>query len=393
MHLLVVSQYFYPEEFRINDICREWVKRGYKVTVLTGIPNYPQGKFYDGYGFFKKRREKLEGIDIIRIPIVSRGKSQVQLILNYLSFVVSGLCWKWFTRIKADYVFIFEVSPMTQALPGVWYAKKRKIPCYLYVQDLWPENVEIVTGIHSSLIISPVNKMVDYIYKRCSRIFVTSESFKKAIACRGIEESKIAYWPQYAEDFYIPIKTKKDDTAFKIIFAGNIGYAQGLYLLPQAACRLQNRNIRFILIGEGRYKKELLKEIKRLKVEDMFHLIDKQPAVNIPQLLSAADVAFFSFMDNPLFEMTIPAKLQTYMACGMPILAAASGESKKIIEKAECGICTPIGDAEKLALAIRKMKDSDLKKMGANAYKYANEFFSKKKLLDEMDSYFGGKHV
>lgn len=393
MHLLVISQYFYPEEFRINDMCREWVKRGYKVTVVTGIPNYPKGTFYKGYGLLKKRSETYEGIEIIRLPIIPRGKRSIQLILNYFSFVLSGMVWQWFTRMKADYVFIFEVSPMTQALPGIWYAKKKKIPCYLYVQDLWPENVEIVTGIHSPLVIGPINKMVDYIYKRCSRIFVTSQSFKKTIELRGIEKKKVIYWPQYAEDFYVPSeKIKKDDT-FRLIFTGNIGYAQGLDILPQTALLLKKENIKFILIGDGRYKNELMKEIKQLEVEDMFQMIGRQPATKIPQLLSKADAAFFSFMDNPLFEMTIPAKLQSYMACGMPIVAAVSGESKEIIEAAECGICSPIGDAGKLADAIRKMKDSDLVKMGKNSQLYVQKYFSKEKLLNKIDCYFGGKYV
>ena len=136
--ILVICQYFYPEQFRINDICSEWVKRGYDVTVLTGIPNYPQGRFYDGYGWFKKRRE---------------------IVLNYFSFPISGFFWNLFTRLKADYVFMFETSPMTQCKIGVRYAKKHRVPLYLYVQDLWPENVEIVTGIHSPLVIKPIDRM------------------------------------------------------------------------------------------------------------------------------------------------------------------------------------------------------------------------------------------
>lgn len=392
-HILVVSQYFYPEEFRINDMCAEWVKRGYKVTVLTGIPNYPQGKYYPGYGLFKKRSEKYKGIQIIRIPIVPRGKRSLQLLLNYLSFVFSGLVWQWFTRIKADYVFIFEVSPMTQALPGVWYAGKRKIPCYLYVQDLWPENVEIVTGIHSPLVIGPVSKMVDYIYKRCGRIFVTSQSFKDTIESRGVEKKKIVYWPQYAEDFYTPAEKVKKDKIFRVIFTGNIGYAQGLDILPRTARLLKGENIRFILVGDGRYKNELTEEIKRLDVEDCFQMIGRQPATAIPQLLSKADAAFFSFMDNPLFEMTIPAKLQSYMACGMPIVAAVNGESRQIIESAQCGICSPIGDAEALAEAIRGMQAADLPSMGKNSHFYAQKHFSKEKLLNKIDCYFGGQYV
>ena len=144
-HILVVSQYFYPEQFRINDICTEWVKRGYKVTVLTGIPNYPQGEYFEGYDLVHKRTAEWNGIRIIRIPLIPRGHNSIGLVANYFSFVISGFIWKSLTKIKADYVFTFEVSPMTQALIGVWYAKKNKIPHYLYVQDLWPENVEIVT--------------------------------------------------------------------------------------------------------------------------------------------------------------------------------------------------------------------------------------------------------
>ena len=143
-------QYFYPEQFRINNICAEWVKRGYDVTVLTGIPNYPQGRFYDGYGLFDRRRENWNGIKIIRIPLIPRGHNSIGLVMNYLSFPISGFFWNIFTDVKADYVFMFETSPMNQCKIGVRYAKKHKVPLYLYVQDLWPENVEIVTGIHNS---------------------------------------------------------------------------------------------------------------------------------------------------------------------------------------------------------------------------------------------------
>ena len=201
-HILVISQYFYPENFRINDMCKEWVKRGYEVTVVTGIPNYPQGKFFDGYGLCKRRKEEYEGVHVIRLPILARGKGSVRLALNYFSFVVSGFFWKTFTKVKADKVFIFEVSPMTQALVGVWYAKRRKIPCSIYVTDLWPESVEIVLDLHNKLILGPIGKMVDYIYKNCDRIFTSSQTFIDKIASRKVPKEKIEFWPQYAEEFY-----------------------------------------------------------------------------------------------------------------------------------------------------------------------------------------------
>lgn len=393
-HILVLSQYFYPEPFRINDMCIEWVKRGYKVTVLTGIPNYPQGKFYDGYGYTKKRKETWNGIEIIRIPLIPRGNNSIGMICNYLSFVVSGFFWKIFTSVKADYVFMFEVSPMTQALVGVWYAKKRKIPCYLYVQDLWPENVEIVTGIHSKLVLGPIGKMVDYIYRRCNKIFATSESFVKEIIKRGVPEEKVEYWPQYAEEFYKPYpKCQKTDGKFVITFTGNIGYAQGLDILPEVATILKEDECKvvFKIVGDGRYKEELIHEIERRDVADMFELIGRKPAEEIPQILAESDAAFLSFMDNPLFAKTIPAKLQSYMACGMPIIASATGESKRIIEEAKCGVCCPIGDVQALAEQIKKFTELgnvNKNNLGSTGRKYCEEHFNKEILMDYIEQYF-----
>lgn len=397
-HILVISQYFYPESFRINDICQEWIKRGYDVTVVTGIPNYPQGKFYEGYGYCKKRTEKWNGINIIRIPLIPRGNNSIGLAANYLSFVCSGWIWKCFSKIKADYVFTFEVSPMTQALLGVWYAKKHKVPNYLYVQDLWPENVEIVTGIHSQAVLKPIGKMVDYIYKNCDEIFATSPSFVKAICKRGVKEEKVHYWPQYAEDFYQPVERKMvteipDEDVFKIIFTGNIGYAQGLDILPKAAEILKQKKckVKFYIVGDGRYKEELLKEISLRSLEDMFVVIDRQPAERIPELMAACDAAFLSFMDSPLFEMTIPAKMQSYMACGMPIVASASGEAERVIEESGCGVCSPIGNVPALVEKIKEMiACSDLKRMSYAARKYYDENFEKKQLMDEINVYFEG---
>lgn len=401
-HILVITQYFYPEQFRINDICTEWVKRGYKVTVITGIPNYPQGKYYDGYGLFKKRKETFNGMDIIRIFLIPRGSNVIMLVLNYLSFVVSGLFWKTFTRIKADYVFIFEVSPMTQALPGVWYARKRKIPCYLYVQDLWPENVEIITGIKSKKIIGIIGNIVDYVYKGCTRIFTTSESFVKSIHNRGVPLDKIEYWPQYAEDFYVPIgemsvpEIPKDD-AFNIIFTGNIGVAQGLDILPKAAEIIKTKTekkIRFNIVGDGRYKNEFVNIVSTKGLDDLFNFIPKQPATRIPEFLAASDAAFLSLADSPLFAMTIPSKLQSYMACGIPSIASATGETEKIIKDSNSGLCSSPGNAEELADNIIELSSKsieELKQLGDNARKYYKKNFDKKALLDRMDLYFGHK--
>lgn len=397
-HILVISQYFYPETFRINDMCQEWVKRGHKVTVITGIPNYPMGKFFDGYGYTKKRKEIWNGINIVRIPLIPRGKTSIGMVANYLSFVASGYIVNIFTDVKADYVFTFEVSPMSQALIGCWYAKKHHVPHYLYVQDLWPENVITVTGISNPVIIKPINKMVDYIYANSDQIFTTSPSFAETICSRlvKVNQKKVHYWPQYAEEFYHPcerkmIKEIPDDDSFKVIFTGNIGTAQGLEILPKAAELLKEENIKFVIVGDGRYLKEFNNEIKQRKVQKKFIMIPRQPAERIPELLCACDAAFLSFQNDPLWKKTIPAKLQSYMACGMPIIASAEGETERVIKKSNCGVCCKIGDVDGLSDCIRKLADQDISKMADNSRKYFEKYFNKQNLMDEMDTFFN-KH-
>ena len=401
-HILVICQYFYPEQFRINDICIEWVKRGYKVTVLTGIPNYPQGKFYEEYGYNKKRNEIWNGVEIIRIPLIPRGHTPIGMVLNYFSFMLSGKHWVRKTKLKADLVFNFETSPMTQSMIPVWYKKKFNVPFFIYVQDLWPENVEIVTGIKTPLIINPINRMVDRIYKVADEIFATSPSFVDAICGRkvAVDRKKVHYWPQYAEDFYKPIDREEafnksedlgicDDGSFKIAFTGNIGYAQGLDILPQVAKLLNDDNVKFVMVGDGRYLPKLKEQIEELGIDDKFLFTGRQPAERVPEILGCCDAAFISFMDNELFEKTIPAKLQSYMACGMPIIAAAGGETKRIVEEAECGVVSELGEYTDFKTAIKKImlvKDFEMKSSSVDYYK---QHFDKSKLLEQMDYYIG----
>ena len=401
MKILVVCQHFYPENFRINDMAAEWVKRGYKVTVLTGIPNYPMGKFYDGYDYSHKRTEQWNGINIIRIPLIPRGNSSNKIVnmlgmmANYFSFVISGRRWVKKHNIKADLVFTFEVSPMTQALIGIWYGKKYNVPTFLYVQDLWPENVETVTGIHSRLVLGPIDRMVDKIYRETDKIFTTSPSFVDAIVNRRnpVDRKKVYYWPQYAEDFYKPIETSiidgidNNDGRFKIAFTGNIGTAQGLDVLPKAARYLRKYNVKFIIVGDGRYQQKFETHIEKLNVKEKFVFLPRVPAEEIPKILSACDAGFISFNKDSLWKKTIPAKLQSYMACGKAIIASASGETKRIMEEAKCGICTDIGNPKELAKGIKVLLKSNSIELGKNARIYFEKEFQKKKLMDEMDSY------
>ena len=399
--VLVICQYFHPESFRINDICTEWVKRGYDVTVLTGIPNYPQGKFYEGYSWRKRRKEVWNGVKIIRIPLIARGHRSIGLVLNYLSFVVSGFIWNLHTNVKADLVFTYETSPMTQALIGVWYAKKHKIPHYIYVLDLWPENVEIITGIRAPIVIRPIEKMVGYIYDNSSRILTSSRSFVQSICRRGISEEKIEFWPQYAEDFYRPcndinVAEIPRDGIFNLVFAGNIGYAQGLdvYVRTARLLKEENKKVRFNIIGNGRYMPVLKESILKANVEEYFNLIDRKPAEKIPEYLAAADALLISLAKSEVFSITIPAKTQSCMACGKPILVSADGEIQDIIREARCGLVNDSGDEAGLANSIKKlscMRQEELNQMGANAMEYSRRHFSKQKLMLRIDQIFEGE--
>lgn len=399
-HILVISQYFFPEQFRINDICTEWIKRGYKVTVITGIPNYPEGKYYKGYGLFRKRKETYNGCDIIRLPLIPRGKNGIMLGLNYLSFVISGFFWKMFTRIKADLVFIFEVSPMTQALPGVWYAKRRKIPCFLYVTDLWPENVISVSNIKKGFVIRTIERMVGYIYRRCTRILVSSERFIRAISDRRIPKDKLYFWPYYAEDIYkkVPYDPNKvpeipHDDKLNLIYAGNIGVAQGLEILPRCARALKDRGVRarINMVGDGRYKETLISTIRELDVDDMFNFIEKQPIERIPHFMASCDAAIICLAKSQILEMTIPSKVQSVLACGIPIVASGDGEMKTIIKQAGAGLVSPAGDAVLFAeaiISISLLTQSEKEMLSQNAMAYSDKHFNKEKLLDEIDLIF-----
>ena len=236
--------------------------------------------------------------------------------------------------------------------------------------------------------------MVDYIYKNTNEIFATSPSFVDAICNREVkvDRKKVHYWPQYAEEFYQPCEKKVveeigEDDSFKVIFTGNIGTAQGLQILPATAELLKDEKVKFVMVGDGRYLEELNRKVEKRNVSDKFIMVPRQPAERIPELLSACDAAFLSFQNDPLWTKTIPAKLQSYMACGMPVIASAQGETKRVVEEAGCGFCSAIGDAEELNEKIKEMMNSDLSEMGKRSREYFEKNFDKKMLMDQMDEY------
>ncbi|MGO4929546.1 glycosyltransferase family 4 protein [Fundicoccus sp. Sow4_F4] len=395
-HILVYSQYFYPEQFRINDICLELVSRGHKVSVVTGIPNYPAGNFFNGYDWKNKRNENWNGIEIYRMPIFPRGSNKFSLSLNYLSFVIAAKFLEKNLPQSADLVFTYEVSPITQALPAIWYAKKYKLNHLLYVMDLWPENVVAITNLKNKWLMKPIDAMVNYIYKHSSLILTSSQSFVESISKRNINKTKIMYWPQYAEDIYN--KKLKNNTEVEVekfnektfVFAGNIGEAQGLEILIEASKILKKETIevKFIIIGDGRAKKELINKIKKEKVMSYFHFIDRQPAALIPYYLAKFDFALVTLTKSEIFNQTIPAKIQSLMACGKPLVVSADGECQTIVEESQSGYFSDAGDVSALVSNIKNavtLSDAAITALGNNSHGYYLKNFEKSMLVDKFE--------
>lgn len=392
MKILVVTQYFYPESFRVNSLCKELVRRGHDVHVLTGYPQYPQGEIYDGYGFDVPYETRWEGARVERLRVHPRGKNALGLLRNCWSFVAQGNRWVKRCQERFDVVYVFEVSPVTVGLPAVAYGKKFRVPVLFNVQDLWPENVEVVLGIRNRLILGVIDRIVDKIYAGSTKILCASRGFVKNIANRGVSMEKLVFWPQFCEKPQLESTSRPriySDDCFNIVFAGNIGDAQGLDLLVDAACELRDKPVRWYLVGDGRARQRLEEKVTAAGLSGQVLFMGRVSEAEANVFVHYADAAFISFMDNLVFNMTIPAKLQTYLACGTPILAAVGGECRDIIQEAGCGVVTEKTPAA-LAEGVRHLMSrtpAERDSMGNRAEEYYNRHFSMDLLVDELENH------
>ena len=394
--ILIVSQYFYPEPFRINDIAFSLAKRGHEVSVITGIPNYPSGKTYPGYSLFKKRKEIVNQVSIQRLFLIARGNHSLKLLLNYASFYVALTIKMFFMKKKYDVVFAFEVSPMIQVSPITWYTRRKNIPLISYLQDIWPESLEMVGQKPKGLILKWIEKKAYKIYHYSDKILIPSLTMKHWIKNVYPNHNHIYEWPQYAESFYQP-KEKivlNDFKAFDgltLMFTGNIGRAQGLDELIERLIHYNgthNKKYRVLLIGDGRAKRELIEKVNESNLNEIVYFLDRKDPEEIPNYLAYADITYLSFSGSHLFEQMIPAKLQSYMACGKPVLVNARGISAKIINESQSGFIMNDSSQETFNDIFNQVLNapkSMLKSMGKNALIYAKKHFHKETLLDTLE--------
>lgn len=391
MKILIVSQYFYPESFRVNALSKELVKRGYEVTVLTGYPQYPYGEIYEGFGFDLPYEKNWNGVNIERLKVVPRGHNIFKMFLNCLTYVTEGNKWVKKCTDKYDLIYVFETSPVTVGLPAVTYKKKFSTPIFFNVQDLWPENVVEVLGIKNKLVIGVINRIVDKIYRNSDKILCSSNGFVKNISKRGVPEAKLVFWPQFCEspDFDRMVKPEcYDDNYFNIVFTGNIGYAQGLNLLVDVAENLKDMPIRWYIVGDGRAKEKLIEIVNDKGLNPIVNFINRVSEHEANCYVKFADCAYFSFSDCNLFDLTIPAKLQTYLACGAPILGAVGGESAKIIKTAECGLIADktVESLSEQTLCMMNLSKEELNKFRLNAMSYFKNNFEMNKVIDDFEN-------
>lgn len=389
MKILVVSQYFYPENFRVNTLCRELVQRGHDVTVMTGYPQYPGGVIYDGYGFDVPYETQWHGVNIQRVKAYPRGKNPIGLLRNCISYVTAGNAWVKQCEEKYDAVFVFEVSPVTVGLPAVAYKKKFGTPIFFNLQDLWPENVHEVLGIRFPPLTFVINKIVDKIYRGSDKILCTSNGFVENLKNRGVSEEKLVFWPQFCMEPKLACAVKPEiysEDTFNIVFTGNIGDAQGLDLMIEAARALKGKGIRWYLVGDGRARERLQKLADEYGVTDDVVFVGRVSEEEANAYAHFADCAYLSFKNNTLFNMTLPAKLQTYLACGVPILAAAGGESAAVIREAGCGVAVA-PELQALIAGVEQMRDFSQEErtaMSNAAREYYQNHFTMDRLVDQL---------
>ena len=393
MRFLIVSQYFYPEEFKVNDLAEALVRKGHQVTVLTGKPNYPKGEYFDGYEFKGVIEEDYKGAHIIRVPLVKRGKGgAINLAVNYLSFVLFGNRYIKKHRIIADAIICFEISPITQAYPGLICKKLYGGKFLLWVQDLWPESVTAAGGVKNPLVLKILDRLVGNIYKKSDKLLVQSKAFADSIVKKGDYSSKILYIPNWAEDIFCePVKHDFSTIlpkGFIVMFAGNVGASQDFESIIKAANLVRdNKEIKWVIIGEGRMRDAAAKQVSALRLNDTVLFLGRHPLYKMPSFFNKADAMLVTLRDEYIFSLTIPSKVQCYMASGKPILTMLNGVGNAIIEEAQCGLISNAGDYRQLAQNVLKMfslKKEELQRMGDNALLYYKKHFDKNTVIDNI---------
>lgn len=400
MRLLIVSQYFWPETFRINELARDLVARGHDVTVLCGTPNYPAGRIFDGYGYFRRTRERWHGVQIVRVPVVARGRgTRWRLALNYLSYaLMASLLGPFRCRGRFDAILIFQMSPVTMGIAAVVMRLVRRAPLLFWVQDLWPESLVAVGAVRARWLLWPLDLLVRGLYRASALVLIQSRAFRSHVESRGVRPDRIRYFPNLAESSYVPLPRDAAHPAlravpagFRVMFAGNIGAAQDLPTVLAAAEILRQRaDIQWVIVGDGSMRGWVAREIESRALSRTVHLLGRFPVEDMPMMFAGVDALLVTLRRDPVLALTIPAKVQSYLACAKPIVASLDGEGAAVIRESGAGVCAPAEAPEALAervLELYRLDPAARADMGSRGRAYFCAQFGSELLLGRFEQW------
>jgi glycosyltransferase involved in cell wall biosynthesis len=400
LSIVFVSQYFFPEQFSNNAIVEELVRRGHDVDVVTGVPNYGRDGFFEGYSNNEAREEDWRGARIHRARSVARGKSKLRLLLNYITFPVTG-SWTALRKVKRrpDVIFASLLSPIFQAIPAIFLSRWRRVPLVYWVQDIWPESAIYTLRLRNRLVVRGLTAISGWISRRADMVLVQSAAFPPMITRFGIPQGRIRVLPNTAPAMYYPMAPEDapnaqllmPDADFRVMFAGNIGESQDFDTLLAAAVLLrERRGLHWVIVGSGRDLERVRSRVAELGITDRFHLLGRFPEEAMPGFFAQADALIVSLRQNPIFDLTVPYKVQCYLACGRPILAAIGGEGARVITAAKAGLSSPPSNPEALAASVAQMMDmstEERRTMGAHARGYYDANYSAAHVYGNLEAW------
>jgi glycosyltransferase involved in cell wall biosynthesis len=402
LRILVVTQYFWPENMRINDLVRDFAQAGHEVTVLTGFPNYPEGSVFPDYKARPDDFKEYFGARVVRVPLMPRGKRSLNLILNYLSFFISAstIGAIKLRGQKFDSIFVYAVSPIMAAIPAVIIGRMKKASVFIWVLDLWPETLRAVGVLRKPTLLAMVGRVVSWIYNRADYLLLQSKGFAdnvKLYCTKEISPDRLVYFPSWAEDDFSsssPVSSsllERDNSVFTVVFAGNLGEAQDFPSVLDAAESLKGRvPVRWVIVGDGRMSEWLSEQVESRRLDNVL-LLGRHPLSAMPSLFACADALLVSLKTNDVFEKTIPGKVQAYLASSKPILGMINGEAARIIEESGAGFSCSSGDTQGLASITLKLATTDVaqrKLMGQAGRSYYLRHFSKPTLMLRLEKLF-----
>lgn len=405
MRILIITQYVYPENFKSNELSFELAKRGHDVEVLTGIPNYPEGVYYKGYGLFKRRIETVNGVHFYRCIQTPRGRkaSGLGLALNYVSFVFFSLFWIFFYfawKKKYDAIITHEPSPITQLIPAIILGKLRKVPVYSWIMDIWPDAMKNSVNEKLYKKVAPILKgITEWTYKNSHKILITSKGFEELICRNNDYHDKIIYYPNWSIDLKeikanYPIPDLPE--GFKIMLAGNLGEAQNLDAIGEALLLMKDvKDVKWIFVGDGSWKQWLDDFITNNHLQETAYTLGRFPGEAMATFYKYADAMLITLRGGFIdLDMTVPARMQSYMSAGRPVLGMIGPGVQELIREADCGYAVPAGDYQALVEVIKSKilpNKDDFEIKGLNGRRHFEKEFTLEHCIDHIEEIIGAK--